>query len=88
MNEAFITDEYFCQLLDETPAFDENYCKTSQYLASVRNKCYNLKTHYNTDLLDEATGGYKLLSHIVFRKLSRELRKELKAKTANDFPTF
>ena len=44
--------------------------------------------HYNTDLLDENTGGYKFLSHVVFNKLSRELRKELKAKTANDFPTF
>ena len=88
LNEAFITDEYFYQLLSETPAYDENYCKTSQYLASVRNKCYNLKTHYHTDLLDPATGGYKLLSHIVFSKLSREIRRELKAKTANDYPTF
>ena len=88
LNEASITDEYFCQLLSEAPAFDGNYCKTSQYLASIGNKYFNLKMHCHTDLMDENTGGYKLLSHTVFNKLSREICKVLKEKTDNDFPTF
>ena len=87
MNEAFITDEYLRQLVNETPANDPNFIKTSQYLASVRNTCYNLKTHYAVDLLDESSDGYKFLSHIVFNKLNPEIRKALKSKTKNVFPT-
>ena len=88
LNEAFITDEYLSQLVNETPAYDPKFIKTSQYLASVRNICYNLKTHYAVDLLDENSDGYKFLSHIIFNKLNPEIRKALRSKTKNDFPTF
>ena len=68
--------------------FDEDYGKTSQYLATTRNKLHNLKSHYKVDLVTANTGGNKLLSHIVFSKLSPELRKALIAETNSNYPTF
>ena len=88
LDEPFLIDEYFKQILNDVPAFDEDYGKTSQYLATVRNKLHNLKTHYKVDLLAAGTGGNKLLSHIVFSKLSGELRKALIAETKSNYPTF
>ena len=40
------------------------------------------------DLLEASSGRNKLLSHIVFSKLSGELRKALIAETKSDYPTF
>ena len=77
LDEPFLIDEYLKQILNDAPMYDEEYGKTSQYLAKIRNKLHNLKTHYKVDLVTADTGGNKLLSHIVFSKLSGELRKAL-----------
>ena len=77
MDEPFLIDEYFKQILNDSPEFDEDYGKTSQYLATVKNKLHNLKIHFKVDLLDPATDGNKMLSHIVFSKLIGKLRKAL-----------
>ena len=88
LDEPFLIDEYFKQILNDAPLYDEEYGKTSQYLAKIRNKLHNLKTHYKVDLVTANTGGNKLLSHIVFSKLSGELRKALIAETKSNYPTF
>ena len=81
-------DEYLKQIVNDQPKFDEDYGTTSQYLARVRNKLYNLKSHYKVDLLAADSGGNKLVSHIVFSKLTGELRKYLIAATNSNYPTF
>ena len=88
LDEPFLIDEYFTQILNDDPMFDEDYGKTSQYLATTRNKLHNLKSHYKVDLVTANTGGNKLLSHIVFSKLSGELRKALIAETKSNYPIF
>ncbi|CAL4166803.1 unnamed protein product, partial [Meganyctiphanes norvegica] len=75
LDEPFIVDEYFKKLCAEKPEFDETYGKTRVYIATIRNNLHNLKTHFNVDLLEENSGGHKLLSHIIFTKLSPELRQ-------------
>ena len=69
----YIRDEYFRLLCSESPEFDETYAKTQVYIASVRNHLNNLKTHYQTDLLDKESAGHKFLSHVIFSKFNKEL---------------
>ena len=40
LDEPFLIDEYFKQILNDSPEFDEDYGKTSQYLATIRNKLH------------------------------------------------
>ena len=35
LDEPFLIDEYFKQILNDAPAFEEDYGKTSQYLATI-----------------------------------------------------
>ena len=88
LDEPFIVDEYFKKLCAEKPEFDETYGKTRVYIATIRNNLHNLKTHFNVDLLEENSGGHKLLSHIIFTKLSPELRQAFSWECKNDYPSF
>ena len=84
----YLTDQLCAQLISSQPSFSEDYSKTRNYIADIRNKLFDLKTHYNVDLLDPNTGGYVLASHIVFSKLSRELQRALIIETKTGYPTF
>ena len=88
LDEEFIVDEHFKLLWTKSPEFDQTYTKTRVYIADVRNALHNLKTHYQIDLLDEDTGGHKFLSHIIFSKLSKELRQAFSWELRTDYPTF
>ena len=88
LDEEYIVDEYFRLLWSESPEYDETYTKTRVYIANVRNYLHNLKNHYEIDLLDGATGGHKLLSHIIFSKFSKELRQAFTWECKTDYPTF
>ena len=48
----------------------------------------DLKQYYEADLITEDTGGYKLISHAVFSKLSNELKKALNLETRTCYPSF
>ena len=87
-DKDFIIDEYFKLLYNQSPEYDETYTKTRVYIATVRNHLHNLKTHYNIDLLDEASSGHKFLSHIIFGKFSNELRKAFSSVCNSDYPSF
>ena len=54
----------------------------------MRNHLHNLKTHYQTDLLDKESAGHKFLSHIIFSKFSKELRQAFTWECGTDYPTF
>ena len=87
-DEEFVIDEYFKMLYDNNPEFDETYAKTRVYIANVRNQLHNLKTYYKIDLLDSVSAGHKFLSHIIFRKFSKELRQAFSWETKSDYPSF
>ena len=88
LDRPYIRDELMKQILSDRPGYDEDYFKTTQYLAEINNKLLDLKRHYDTDLLVENSGGYKLISHIVFSKLSNELKKELISETKTNYPGY
>ena len=88
LDEEYIVDEYFRTLWNESPEFDETYTKSRVYIANVRNTLHNLKTQYEVDLLEEGSSGHKLLSHVVFSKLSRELRQAFARECDSDYPSF
>ena len=79
---------FVAQLITLQPSFSEDYSKTRNYIADIRNKLFDLKTHYSVDLLDPLSGGYVLVSHIGFSKLSRELQQALITETKTGYPTF
>ena len=88
MDEELIIDELFKLLCNERPEFDETYTKSRVYLADVRSHLHNLKTHYKIDLLDKDSSGHKMLSHIIFNKLSKELQQAFIWECKTDYPTF
>ena len=81
-----IRDELLGLLLSKQPAYDTTYGKTSYYLAEMRNLLQELKDHCSVDLLDTSSGGYTLVSHIVFSKLSGELRSKLRSEVGDQYP--
>ena len=88
LDEEYVVDEYFRILWTESPEFDETYAKTRVYLARVNSIIHNLKNHYDIDLLNVDSSGHKLLSHIIFGKLSRELRQAFVRECGTDYPTL
>ena len=88
LDKPYIRDELLKQILSDRPGYDEDYFKTTQYLAEINNKLLDLKRHYDADLLVENSGGYKLISHIVFSKLSNELKRELISDTKTNYPGY
>ena len=83
-----IRDELLGLLVSKQPAYDTTYSKTSYYLAEMRNLLQELKDHCSVDLITESSGGYFLASHIVFSKLSGELRSKLRSEVGNQYPLF
>ena len=88
LDEPFIVDEYFKKLLSDKPEFDETYGKTRLYIANTRNHLHNLNTHYKVDLMDESNSAHKFLSHVIFSKLSQELRNHFSWDLKTDYPKF
>lgn len=85
---SYLTDQLCAQLITLQSGFSEDYSKTRNYIADIRNKLFDWKTHYSVDLLDPLSGGYVLVSHIMISKLSRELQRALITETKTVYPTF
>ena len=75
-------------MLSDKPEYDPTYFKTRTFIANTCNHLYNLKTHYDVDLLDETHNAHKFLSHIIFSKFSLELRQAFKRELNEDYPTL
>ena len=92
LDKALIRDELIEHILTLRPEYDVEYTKTKMYLAEVSNIVNDLKKHYAADLTADEngnhSGGYYVLSHVVFSKLSTELKKAIILKAGTCFPTF
>ena len=87
-DKQYIIDELFKDLLNERPGYEPEYEKTILYLARTQARLADLKTSYKVDLLAEESAGYKLVSHIVFNKLSPELQKLIILEVNSNYPTL
>ena len=85
----YIIDETFKNILKVTPSeeFDSEFTNVRLYLAEVRSYLHEL-TAYKVDLLTEETAGNLFVSHIIFNKLPRIVRKELITRADNSYPTL
>ena len=72
LDEEFIVDETFKQLLNKVPKYDPNFVDVRTYINECRSMIHELKL-YKVDLLEVGTAGCKLLSHIIFSKLPQLL---------------
>ena len=78
-----LTDEIFKQLLDVSPKYD-----VKQFLFETRADLSELRTSYNLDFFEEETPGFRIISHLVFAKLSIILQRELVHKIGTNHPTI
>ena len=83
----FITDEYFRQIVNTQPKYDQDWENVRQYLNETRAALHELKS-YNIDLLDENTAGNKFVSHLIFHKLPNTIRREFVHKVNTNFPSI
>ena len=93
----YIRDELIKKILILKPEYDPEYNKTLQYLAEIKNIVNDLNRHYAADFSFNPpvnanpsiqTGGYYMLSQIVFSKLSIEMQKGLINESHSCYPTF
>ena len=97
MNEDLILAAYFREFRDSKPEFDHSYGKTRVFISDVRNKLYNLKTHFGVDLLKDQScetdgcpggAGHKLVSFLIFDHFSPELKEAFVRECGTLSPTF
>ena len=86
LDEEFIIDEIFKQLLNSYPKFDTTFNQSRIYINDIRAFLFEIKT-YGVDLLDENTAGCKLISHIIFSKLPTSIKRELVHRVGTNYPT-
>ena len=86
LDEQYIIEEIFKQLLSKHPKFDTSFVEVRMYINECRALLYELKT-YKVDLLDDNSAGCKLISHIIFSKLPKSFVKELIHKIDSNYPT-
>ena len=87
-DKDFLRDEMFKELLSKKPAFDPDYEKSVNYLTEIQSRLVDLKNTYATDLLAEDSGGHRLVSHIIFGKLSPELQRAIILEVKSNYPTL
>ena len=88
LDSAKIVDKLLDQLLDKSPKFDPEFENLRLYVAEIRSILNDLKNSYDTDLETPETGGYKLVSKIIYAKLPPVVQKALIEKVACNYPTL
>ena len=81
-------DHLFSKLYNSKPATGPEYSKTEQYVAEIRAILLDLKDNYSCNLLDESSGGYEFVSHLIFSKLPFDVQNALITKIGSQYPTF
>ena len=88
LNKPLLRDALLKQIVYKTPSHDYEYEGTHQYLIETKNTLNDLKLHYNADLLIPGSGGYQLVSSIVFSKLPFDVQRLLIMDVSTNFPTL
>ena len=83
-----IVHELFKQVREKFPKSDPEFENLRMYVAEIKSILNDLKNSYNTNLLSPGTGGYKLVSSIVFEKLPPSVQRALIEKVSSNYPTL
>ena len=74
LDEAFIVDETFMQLLSRVPKYDPTFLDVRTYINECRSMIHELKL-YKVDLLENDSFGCKLLIHNIFPNLTPVIKR-------------
>ena len=88
LNENLITNAIFNQILSYKPKYYQEYFSISQFLAEFRADLAELKGSYDLDYFEGLSAGNKLRSHLIFEKLSSQLKREIIRKLGRNYPTL
>ena len=83
-----IVHDLFKQIQEKYPKNDPEFESLRMYVVEIKSILNDLKNSYQTDLLTPGTGGYKLVSSIVFEKLPPSVQRALIEKVSNNYPTL
>ena len=83
-----IIDKLLDTILEKEPKYDPDYDNLRLYVAEIRSTLNDLHKSYGVDLESVGTGGYKLVSKIIFSKLPQAVQRELIKKVASTYPTL
>ena len=91
LDENYIVNETFKVILERSPTLpkdDPEFDDLKLYVAEIKSVLSDLNKTYKTDLVTPGTGGYKLVSSIIFSKLPPVVRKALIEKVDSNYPTL
>ena len=83
-----IVDKLLDQLLEKTPKYDPEFEGLKLYIADIRGILNDLNNSYDTDLETPGTGGFKLVSKIIYSKLPPVVQKAVIERVASNYPTL
>ena len=83
-----IIDKLLDQVLEKEPKYDPEYTNLRLYVAEIKSMLNDLNKSYNVNLETAGTGGYKLVSKIIYSKLPQAVQRELIKKVASNYPTL
>ena len=89
MDKEFIIEETLRNIMKSYPSssVDMEYTSIKIYLNEVRSYLSELQRH-GVDLLDENSGGYRLISHIIFERLPPLVKREFIHLLAKNYPSI
>ena len=88
LDNNFIIDEIFSQLIKSFPKYDPEFVSVKQFLAKARADLYELNSSFGLDFITENTPGNYLVSHLIFNKLPNILKRELVRFSNSNYPTL
>ena len=88
MDNEFITDEIFREIINFNIKFDNDFSTTKKFLAKTRANLFELNNTFNLDFLSSRSAGNKLMSHIIFSKLPLPIKRELIRIENNNYPSL
>ena len=88
LDEGKLIDQLFNLILQKSPTYDVEFRGLRLYVAEIKGFLSDLKTSHKVDLLAAESGGYKLVSHIIFAKMPSVIQKALIEKAKSNYPTI
>ena len=88
MDEGKLIDQLFNLILQKSPTYDVEFRGLRLYVAEIKGFLSDLKTSHKVDLLAAESGGYKLVSHIIFAKMPSIIQRALIEKAKSNYPTI
>ena len=62
LDENYVIDSHFTNILEKKPSYDEDFLSTKLYISEIQSYLHDLKENYVLDFLDSTSSGFKLAS--------------------------